>query len=110
MKWYVMTITKYAQFNGRSRRSEFWYFQMFNILFASAFGFFDGIAGNLDTLGWRHFYTLFILLPSLAVAVRRMHDVNKSGWYALIPFYSILFSCTGGTKGTNQYGENSKRN
>lgn len=53
-------------------------------------------------------YTIAVLLPSIAVGVRRMHDVNKSGWYILIPFYNLFLALTEGTRGENQYGEDPK--
>jgi uncharacterized membrane protein YGL010W len=51
---------------------------------------------------------LALLIPSIAVAVRRMHDVGKSGWYCLIPFYNLVLACTEGNSGTNQYGADPK--
>lgn len=51
-----------------------------------------------------------ILIPSIAVGVRRMHDVGKSGWILLIPIYNLILSLTEGTKGENEYGANPKAN
>lgn len=56
----------------------------------------SGPIGNL--------YSLVTLIPSLAVAVRRMHDIGKSGWYILIPIYNIILLATAGEEGENQYG------
>ncbi|RYE89849.1 MAG: DUF805 domain-containing protein [Cytophagaceae bacterium] len=56
----------------------------------------------------RGLYSLAVLLPSLAVSVRRMHDVNKSGWFILIPFYNFILFCTEGTDGPNEYGPDPK--
>lgn len=53
-------------------------------------------------------YSLAVLLPNIAVAIRRMHDVGKSGWYCLIPIYNIILAATDGEKGSNQYGEDPK--
>jgi uncharacterized membrane protein YhaH (DUF805 family) len=58
--------------------------------------------GEGSTLG--SFYTLAILIPYIAVSVRRMHDVGKSGWFVLIPIYAVILCVTGGDKGDNQYG------
>jgi uncharacterized membrane protein YhaH (DUF805 family) len=58
----------------------------------------------LDTI-----FSLAILIPSLAVGVRRMHDVNKSGWYVLIPIYNLILACENGTDGPNDYGSDPKR-
>ena len=54
-------------------------------------------------------YVLASLIPGIAVGVRRMHDVNKSGWFILIPIYNLILCCTDGTQGPNQYGEDAKR-
>ena len=53
-------------------------------------------------------YTLAVLIPGIAVAVRRMHDVGKSGWYVLIPIYNLVLACTEGTSGDNEYGADPK--
>ncbi len=53
-------------------------------------------------------YSLVVLLPGIAVGVRRMHDVNKSGWYLLIPLYNLILACTPGTVGPNEYGADPK--
>ncbi len=53
-------------------------------------------------------YSLAVMIPGLAVGVRRMHDVNKSGWYILIPIYNLILACTDGTSGDNEYGEDPK--
>ena len=55
-----------------------------------------------------YIYIFAVMIPSLAVAVRRMHDVGKSGWYMLIPIYSFILAITEGEKGTNQYGPDPK--
>jgi uncharacterized membrane protein YhaH (DUF805 family) len=54
-------------------------------------------------------YLLFSLVPAIAVGVRRMHDVNKSGWFILIPIYNLILYCTAGTEGPNKYGSDPKR-
>jgi uncharacterized membrane protein YhaH (DUF805 family) len=106
MKWFLMALKKYADFNGRSRRSEYWYFTLiffviYFVLFllttqVPAFGILVGI------------FALGMLVPSIAVAIRRMHDVGKSGWYCLIPIYSIILAFTAGDVGTNEYGPDPK--
>jgi len=106
MKWYVIVIKKFADFKGRARRSEYWYFVLFNAIFSFGLMFIDrGIGLSfLNTI-----YSLAVLVPSIAVAVRRMHDVNKSGWYLLIPIYNLILACTNGTPGDNKYGPDPKR-
>lgn len=53
-------------------------------------------------------YSLAVLIPGIAVAIRRMHDVGKSGWYILIPIYNLILACTDGDKGQNEYGADPK--
>lgn len=70
-------------------------------------GFIDGMVGLMD-FGISTVYSLAVLVPSIAVAVRRMHDVNKSGWFILIPIYNLILAVTEGDKGSNQYGPDPK--
>jgi uncharacterized membrane protein YhaH (DUF805 family) len=86
----------YVNFNGRASRAEYWWYILFVILAAILAMF---ISVKLYAIVW-----LGTLLPSLAVAIRRMHDVGKSGWYILIPIYSLILVLTEGQKGDNQYG------
>jgi uncharacterized membrane protein YhaH (DUF805 family) len=108
MDWYLIALKKYAEFNGRSRRSEYWYFFLFNIIISFGLGFIGGMLRIGDILS--NVYTLALLIPSIAVGIRRMHDVDKSGWYILIPIYSLILAATEGTKGDNQYGPDPKEN
>jgi uncharacterized membrane protein YhaH (DUF805 family) len=106
MIWFLAALKKYAVFEGRSRRKEYWYFSLFFFLIAVLLQFLDAMLSS-QTL-----YFIFILaaiIPSLAVAVRRMHDVNKSGWYIWIPIYNLILYCSPGTVGPNQYGADPKR-
>lgn len=106
---------KYADFDGRARRSEYWYFVLCNILaylILSAVGFVLGEYGGLILLG---IFWLGVLIPSIAVVVRRLHDVGKSGWFyfvVLIPLvggiWLIVLLCTDSQVGPNQYGPNPK--
>jgi uncharacterized membrane protein YhaH (DUF805 family) len=105
MKYYLFVLTNYANFEGRARRSEYWYFFLFNVIFsiATTFASLTFEIPYLDTI-----YSLAVLIPGIAVGVRRMHDVDKSGWYILIPFYNLILACTEGTKGENSYGDDPK--
>jgi uncharacterized membrane protein YhaH (DUF805 family) len=90
MKWYLKVVRdNYANFNGRASRQEYWMFFLFNIIFAFVAGFVDAFLG----LGFLYLlYVLAVFIPGLAVAVRRLHDVGKSGWWyliALVPFISF---------------------
>ncbi|HEY8401410.1 MAG TPA: DUF805 domain-containing protein [Cytophagaceae bacterium] len=107
MHYYLKVLKNYFEFNGRARRSEYWYFFLFNFIIAFVLGFLDGFMG----LGFlANIYQLFILIPAIAVAVRRMHDVGKSGWYCLIPIYNLVLAVTEGDKGPNKYGPDPKDN
>lgn len=105
MNYYVKVLQNYFNFNGRARRSEYWYFVLFNVIISVAltvFGEFTGLS-IISSI-----YTLAMLAPSIAVAVRRMHDVGKSGWFVLIPIYNLVLAVTEGNKGTNEYGPDPK--
>ena len=86
MKYYLKALQNYATFKGRASRSEYWYFVLFNVIFSIVLGFVSGIV-DLPIL--YTIYSLVLLIPSIAVAVRRMHDVGKSGWFIL--YISNLF-------------------
>jgi uncharacterized membrane protein YhaH (DUF805 family) len=101
MNSYFEGLKKYAVFSGRARRSEYWPFILFSTLIQIALiVLFSEDVGDL--------YSLLVLLPTIAFGVRRMHDVNKNGWFLLIPIYSLILACTDGTKGPNRYGEDPK--
>jgi uncharacterized membrane protein YhaH (DUF805 family) len=119
MKWYVMVLKKYADFNGRARRMEYWMFSLFNFLFLMVALTLDNIVGStIGNLFYGLFYLVYafaVLLPGLAVMVRRLHDVGKSGWMflvALIPLiggiWLLVLLCTDSTPGENEYGPNPK--
>ncbi len=91
----------YAVFRGRARRSEYWYFFLFNSLVSTAVS----AIGIQEILG---IYVLVMLLPGMAVAVRRMHDTDHSGWFLLIPIYSLILLFTEGTAGNNRFGADPK--
>ena len=116
MEWYLMVLKKYTQFNGRSRRKEYWMFILFNMIISYALNFVDYYINSDSPMGYLSgLYTLAVFLPSLAVGIRRLHDVNKSGWYyllILLPIigwiWLIVLLATDGTKGPNQYGVDPK--
>ena len=107
MNYYLKVLQNYATFSGRARRSEYWYFVLFNVIISIALGFIGGMMG-ISILS--SIYSLAILVPSIAVGVRRMHDVGKSGWFLLIPIYNLILACTDGVKGENEYGADPKAN
>jgi uncharacterized membrane protein YhaH (DUF805 family) len=112
-------LSKYVDFSGRARRSEYWWFALFTFLVGIVTGILDAIIGtDYDTGSGGLINTLVslaLLLPSLAVGVRRLHDVGKSGWWILIGIIPILgwillivWFCTDSKSGDNQYGPNPK--
>jgi len=115
MKWYLHGIRNYANFEGRSSRTEYWMFGLFNLMFALFFFCLDlSFEINFDGHLIGPFYIIYLLfsfIPGLAVAVRRLHDVGKSGSYlflALIPLvglYIIALYCTKGEDEENDYGD-----
>ena len=105
MNYYVKVLQNFANFGGRARRSEYWYFVLFNIIISFVLGFIGGLS---DFTWLSNLYSIAILVPSIAVGVRRMHDVGKSGWFLLIPIYNLILACTEGQKGDNEYGTDPK--
>ncbi len=118
MNWYVTVLKKYAEFNGRARRSEYWYFVLISTIISwilmaidySVFG--TGIegVGAISSI-----YSLAVFVPTLAVTVRRLHDTGRSGWnllWAFLPLIGaillIVWLATNGQQGSNQYGQNPK--
>lgn len=93
-------LNNYANFNGRARRSEYWWYCLFVFICAMVGMLISPILYLIVVLG--------TLLPSIAVAARRMHDVGKSGWYMLIPIYSLILAITEGQSGSNEYGPDPK--
>lgn len=107
MKYYFEVLKKYAVFNGRARRKEYWMFVLFNMIICIILSFIEGIVGIFPESKSSlivNIYSLAVLIPSIAVGVRRMHDVDKSGWFILIPIYNLILACTKGAEGENQYG------
>ena len=118
MNSYIQVIRKYADFSGRSRRTEYWVFTLINLAFAFGLGFVDGLAGLAGEGGYGPLgglYALAVLIPSFAVGVRRLHDINRSGWWLLIMIVPligaivlIVFLASDSQPGSNQYGPNPK--
>lgn len=113
MNWYLAVLKKYAQFSGRARRTEYWMFVLFNIIISAVLGVIEGVIGTSGAIGL--LYSLAVLIPALAVSVRRLHDTDRSGWWlliALVPLFGaivlIVFAAQEGKPGTNAYGPNPK--
>lgn len=97
---------KYTKFDGRARRKEYWYFFLVNLIASIILGIIDMIIG-MQILG--SIWSLALLLPGIAVSIRRMHDVGKSGWFILIPIYNLILALTEGERHDNQYGPDPKK-
>lgn len=112
-------FSKYAVFSGRARRSEYWYFFLFNFIVSLILGFIGtrlfGTIGNSSTDIVSLIWSLAVLLPGLAVAVRRLHDIGRSGFWIfiiLIPLVGwiimIVWLIKDSAPGENKYGPNPK--
>ena len=110
MNYFTEPFRKYAVSNGRARRKEYWSFALFNFGAFFVIGFLDTLLGTgYDEGGLLlTIYQLAIIVPSISVGIRRMHDINKSGWFLLVPIYSFILTLTGGTVGDNKYGPDPK--
>jgi uncharacterized membrane protein YhaH (DUF805 family) len=129
MSWYIKVLKQYVDFSGRARRTEYWMFTLFNLIISVVLGVVDralgfgsftgsasggvGFSASLGLLGG--LYALAVLLPSLGVAVRRLHDTDRSGWWlliALIPLIGgivlLVFFVLEGTRGPNRHGPDPK--
>jgi uncharacterized membrane protein YhaH (DUF805 family) len=112
MNWYLKVLRQYADFTGRARRMEYWMFVLVNTIIWVAILILDSV---LRTSLPGLLYWLAILLPSLAVGVRRLHDTGRSGWWLLIGIIPligtivlIVFFATDGERAPNVYGPDPK--
>ncbi len=103
MSWYIKVLKNYVGFSGRAHRKEFWMFVLINFLISMALSLIDSMVLEMQVLG--NIYSLGVLLPSLAVNWRRMHDTGRAGWWCLIPIAGLIFACTAGDSGPNEYGD-----
>ena len=119
MDWYLNVLKNYVGFSGRARRKEYWMFVLFNVIFAVVAMILDNVLGLASKeLGYGPIYGIYALvmiLPSLAVAARRLHDIGKSGWWlliALIPIVGaimlIIWDVREGERGDNRFGPDPK--
>ena len=125
MSWYLAVLKKYAVFDGRARRKEYWYFFLFNLLIAIGLGIIGVILGAaiggtdsdsfpIIVITPLALYGLAIIIPSIAVSVRRLHDIGMSGWWyllSLVPAGSLvlfIFALFDSKPGPNQYGPDPK--
>lgn len=120
MKYYLEALKKYADFSGRSRRKEYWLFILFNIFFSIVAMLIDVLAGTRMENQYYGIisilYNIAMVIPTLAVMVRRLHDINRSGWWFLINLIPVIgniwffvLMCFDGTLGQNRFGPDPKR-
>jgi uncharacterized membrane protein YhaH (DUF805 family) len=120
MEWMTLPLKRYADFSGRSRRKEYWMFILGVIIVAVVIGIIEGILGINQMVGgvYGPLTTLLfvaVLIPGIAVQVRRFHDQDKSGWFVLLGLIPLLggiivlvFMCLEGTNGPNRFGADPK--
>src|SRR4051812_32539315 len=101
MKYYFLAWKNYAKFSGRATRSEYWYFVLFHFICLIAATVVDKLTAFPIVYP---LYALAVLIPSLALIVRRVHDTNHNGWFCIVPIYNLVLACTAGTDGENEYG------
>jgi uncharacterized membrane protein YhaH (DUF805 family) len=119
MNWFMTALRNYAVFSGRSRRSEYWYFGLFYLIFYGVTAIVDVMAGTFDRASgigvFTGILTLVFLIPSLSVSVRRLHDTGRTGWWLLIAFVPVVgaiillvFLAQDSAAGANRFGANPK--
>jgi uncharacterized membrane protein YhaH (DUF805 family) len=116
MEWAIMPLKRYAEFSGRTRRKEYWLFLLLTIGLGIVAGIIDRALLGATAYGpVTAILYLGLLVPSIAVSIRRLHDTDRSGWWlliALIPLVGaiilIVFYATDGTKGSNRFGADPK--
>lgn len=115
MSWFLEALKKYAVFSGRARRKEYWMYALFVGIIYVVLAVIVAVSKSSAGIAILGIFYLAILLPSLAVGVRRLHDIGKSGWWLLFGIVPIvggitllIFSCMDSQPGANQYGPNPK--
>lgn len=113
MYWYLVVLSKYAVFDGRSHREEYWMFTLCNLIIIVVLMILAAMIGLHLIIGT--LYKLAVVFPSIAVTIRRLHDTGRSGWWCLIGFIPILgaivliiYMAQDSLPGTNRYGPNPK--
>jgi uncharacterized membrane protein YhaH (DUF805 family) len=111
MNWYISVLKQYAVFSGRARRTEYWMFVLCNVIVMLLLGMVDKLIGGDNEL-ISSIYSLAVLLPSLAVAARRLHDTDRSAWWLLLGLIPIIgtlvliyFMVCNGQQGPNRFGD-----
>ncbi|WP_367084452.1 DUF805 domain-containing protein [Pseudomonas sp. HOU2] len=105
---YVEALKNYAEFKGRATRREYWMFVLINLGICILMGVLDAMLNTKGVL--YNLYNLAMLLPSIAVGARRMHDTDRSGWWLLLPIVNLVFLAQDSQPGPNRFGPNRKGN
>jgi uncharacterized membrane protein YhaH (DUF805 family) len=121
MEWYLKVLRQYADFTGRARRKEYWMFTLVSFIISVVLAILDGMLGLESNVGAFNFgllvdlYGLAVLLPTLAVGARRLHDIGRSGWWLLLGIIPVIgaivlivFFATDGQRQPNAYGPDPK--
>ena len=119
MQWYLLAFRRFTDINGRSTRREYWWFALINVLIIAALTWLEGVLG-LSKSGQQYgifsgMYAFGVLMPGIAVGIRRLHDRNSSGWWlllALIPgigtLVLLILMIRPSTQGPNRFGSESR--
>ena len=119
MNWYIAALKKYSVFQGRARRKEFWYFFLFYFFYYFILAYIDNVTGSYDPQEGVGFltsiYLIAMIIPSIAVYIGRLHDINRSGKWFFLNFFPIIgnvlllyFASQDSYPGNNKYGPNPK--
>jgi len=118
MGWYLEALKKYAVFGGRSRRKEYWYFVLFSLIVSLVLSAVDALLGTFSSstnVGLLSGIYGLAIIPSIAVSVRRLHDIDRTGWWVLISLVPVIGTIVllvsavlDGTPGQNRFGPNPK--
>ncbi|MDI2142256.1 MULTISPECIES: DUF805 domain-containing protein [unclassified Pseudomonas] len=103
---YLEALKNYAEFKGRATRREYWMFVLINMGICIVIGVLDAMLNTKGVL--YNLYSLAMLLPSIAVGARRMHDTDRSGWWLLLPIVNLVFLVQDSQPGPNRFGPNRK--
>lgn len=112
--YFILGLKKSADFRGRTRRRDFWYFflslEIINLMLFFLKSILEGMNNQLyiffDII--QVIFSVIVILPYFAVSIRRMHDINRSGWWVLLPIVNIVFSCQDSDPQTNRFGPSPK--
>jgi uncharacterized membrane protein YhaH (DUF805 family) len=115
MNWYLKVLNQYFDFSGRARRKEYWMFTLFSLIISWTLAVLDLIFDTYMFTIVSSIYSLLVIIPSVAVLIRRLHDIGKSGWHIFLIFipligwiWLLVLLCMEGETKPNKWGENPK--